>query len=92
MIDRQLVLDILYRNLADRSRVHLGKRISKVDHFEHGVVAHCTDGSSYQGDVIAGVDGVHSTVRQEMWRHAGDSISTIEKEGMLAGPLTIFCC
>jgi 2-polyprenyl-6-methoxyphenol hydroxylase-like FAD-dependent oxidoreductase len=60
------VLDILYKNLPDKSNVLLGKGISKVDHFEHGIVAHCNDGSSYHRDVIVGADGVHSIVRQEM--------------------------
>jgi 2-polyprenyl-6-methoxyphenol hydroxylase-like FAD-dependent oxidoreductase len=78
-----LVLEILYTHLPDKSKVLLGKRISKVDHSAQGIIAHCQDGSSYHGYIIAGVDGVHSTVRQEMWRHADQSISTKEKNGML---------
>ena len=77
------MLDILYTHLPDKTKVLLGKRISKVDHSTYGIVAHCEDGSSYHGDVIAAVDGVHSTVRHEMWRHAGQAISTGEKNGML---------
>lgn len=90
-LDRQLVLDILYRNLQDKGYILLGKRISSVGHLEDGVVAHCMDGSSYEGDVIVGVDGVHSTIRQEMWRHAGQSISRTEKNSMFALSLTISC-
>lgn len=85
------MLNILYSNLEDKSNVHLGKRISKVDHFEYGVVAHCVDGSSYEGDIVVGVDGVHSTIRREMWRHAGQSISTTEKNSMFAHCLVMFC-
>lgn len=34
-----------------------------------GVMVTCMDGSQFVGDVVAGADGVHSRVRQEMWRH-----------------------
>jgi 2-polyprenyl-6-methoxyphenol hydroxylase-like FAD-dependent oxidoreductase len=82
VLDRQLLLKILYTHLPDKSKILLGKRISKVDHSTEGIIAHCQDGSSYHGDIIAAVDGVHSTVRQEMWRHADQSISTKEKNSM----------
>jgi 2-polyprenyl-6-methoxyphenol hydroxylase-like FAD-dependent oxidoreductase len=78
-----LLLEILYTHLPDKNKVLLGKRISKVDHSTEGIIAHCQDGTSYHGDIIAAADGVHSTVRQEMWRHADQSISTKEKSGML---------
>ena len=42
----------------------------KVDHSSTGVTVHCTDGSHFAGDIVAGADGIHSTTRYEMWRHA----------------------
>ena len=50
------------------SKIHLGKNISQVEHKTDCVIAHCSDGSKYEGDVIVGADGVHSFVRSEMWR------------------------
>lgn len=47
----------------------LNKKITTVDHSDDGVVAHCEDGSEYNGSMIAGADGVHSTIRGEMWKH-----------------------
>ncbi|KAJ5917624.1 hypothetical protein N7466_011178 [Penicillium verhagenii] len=52
----------------DKSKVLLNKRIIRVDHSDTGVVAHCEDGTEYTGSMIAGADGVHSTIRGEMWK------------------------
>lgn len=69
-IDRQHALRILYDNLNDKSRIKLQKRIPSVDHSEDGVAVTCTDGTFIRGDVLVGCDGVHSVVRNEMWRLA----------------------
>lgn len=60
----------MYQNLRNKSTVQLQKRISKVDHDEKAVTVTCTDGTTIRGDVLVGCDGIHSTVRQEMWRLA----------------------
>jgi 2-polyprenyl-6-methoxyphenol hydroxylase-like FAD-dependent oxidoreductase len=57
----------LYSHIEDKSKVLVGKRIDRVDHQEHGVTVYCTDGTSFEGDIIAGADGVYSKARHEMW-------------------------
>jgi 2-polyprenyl-6-methoxyphenol hydroxylase-like FAD-dependent oxidoreductase len=56
-----------------------------VENSAEGVTAHCTDGTSYEGDIIAGSDGVNSMTRQEMWRAADAAepgkITEKEKKG-----------
>lgn len=37
-----------------------------------GVVVKTSDGSSYQGDILVGTDGNHSTVRDKMWQIADE--------------------
>jgi hypothetical protein len=69
-IDRQHALRIMYDNLNDKSKVKLQKQIAKVDHREDGVTVTCNDGTTVSGDVLVGCDGVHSVVRNEMWRLA----------------------
>ena len=65
-----MLLEQLYKQIRDKSKIILNKRVNNVDHSEKEVTVHCTDGTSYQGDILAGADGVHSMVRHEMWRRA----------------------
>ncbi|GME48263.1 FAD binding domain containing protein [Neofusicoccum parvum] len=69
-VDRQAVLQILYDNLKDKSKVMLNKHVTTVAQRASGVQVTLRDGSSYVGDILVGADGVHSTVRKEMWRIA----------------------
>jgi len=46
-------------------RYHSGKELRQVAQGERGVVAHFADGTSAEGDVLVGADGIRSTVRQQ---------------------------
>lgn len=48
----------------------LNKHVTTVAQRASGVQVTLRDGSSYVGDILVGADGVHSTVRKEMWRIA----------------------
>ena len=69
-LDRQLVLQVLYDHITDKGKILLDKKLSSVDHHVKGVTVQCRDGTSYEGDILAGADGVFSTTRTEMWRIA----------------------
>jgi 2-polyprenyl-6-methoxyphenol hydroxylase-like FAD-dependent oxidoreductase len=87
-LDRQVVLEVLYSHIKDKNKVLVGKRVDRIDHKEDGVTVHCTDGTSFHGDVIAGADGVQSQVRREMWAAADEqepgAIPKEDKESMTA--------
>ncbi|KUJ21599.1 FAD/NAD(P)-binding domain-containing protein [Mollisia scopiformis] len=68
-MSRQLLLDILSKNIHDKSKVHTSKRVCDVKQNDDGVVVTCEDGSSYTGDIVVGADGIHSTVRTFMQNH-----------------------
>ncbi|KAF4549084.1 FAD-dependent monooxygenase-like protein 1 [Elsinoe fawcettii] len=87
-LERQRVLQVMYDRIQDKSKVLLNKRIKKIDQSENGVQITCEDGSSFQGDVVAGADGVNSITRHEMWRNADEQhpgfFSDQEKSSMSA--------
>jgi 2-polyprenyl-6-methoxyphenol hydroxylase-like FAD-dependent oxidoreductase len=73
-----MLLKILYDNLKYKDRVLTNKRISHVEMSPTGVLVTTEDGSSYSGDILVGGDGVHSKVRQEMWRIASSGASSAD--------------
>lgn len=69
-----MALEVFYDHLRDKSKVLLDKRVLQVTPLETGVQVTTKDGSTYTGDILVGADGIHSTVRKEMWR-LGDKLS-----------------
>ncbi|KAH7087118.1 hypothetical protein FB567DRAFT_629141 [Paraphoma chrysanthemicola] len=67
-IDRQAVLQVLYDSLKFKDRIFTNKRVNRIEHGDDCVKVFTQDGSMYSGDFVIGADGIHSTVRQEMWR------------------------
>ncbi|KAG9711581.1 hypothetical protein KCU73_g17143, partial [Aureobasidium melanogenum] len=70
--DRQKILQVLYENLKDKSKILVGKNLTAVRQHARGVTVVCEDGTSYTGDILAGADGVNSKARSEMWRLADE--------------------
>jgi 2-polyprenyl-6-methoxyphenol hydroxylase-like FAD-dependent oxidoreductase len=91
--DRQLLLQALYMVLKDKSKILMGKKVQKVDQHQGGITVHCQDGTTYQGDIVAGAEGCHSTVRREMWRlgNAAKPNTFTDKE-MKCEQLHIYAC
>ncbi|KAH7012377.1 FAD binding domain-containing protein [Macrophomina phaseolina] len=73
-VDRQMVLRALFDHLKGKDKVLANKRVEKVSLQGSGVTVITKDGTSYQGDLLVGADGIHSNVRNEMWRIA-DQVS-----------------
>lgn len=65
-----MILEVFWKKLKNKSKILVGKAVKTVELEPTGVKVTTTDGSSYSGDVLIGADGIHSTVRQEMWRLA----------------------
>ncbi|KAH8899052.1 FAD binding domain protein [Thozetella sp. PMI_491] len=66
--DRQWLLQALYEKLKHKDRVLLNHRIDRIELFDGGVEVDTADGQKLYGSIIIGADGVHSAVRQEMYR------------------------
>lgn len=67
-------IEVFYDHLKDKSKVLVDKRVVEVKPLAAGVQVTTKDGSTYTGDILVGADGIHSTVRKEMWR-LGDELS-----------------
>ena len=72
--ERRALLQALYNGIKNKSKVLTGKNLVSVDHTSTGVTVNCDDGSSYQGTILAGADGVNSKTRDEVWRLAQPSL------------------
>ncbi|KAF2010913.1 FAD/NAD(P)-binding domain-containing protein [Aaosphaeria arxii CBS 175.79] len=76
-VDRQSVIQVLFDNLKFPERVLTNKRVNRVENHQDKVTVVTKDGSTYTGDFVVGADGIHSTVRQEMWRAAHEEQSNL---------------
>lgn len=65
-----MIIQILYNNLKDKTRILTSESIVQVSQNHNGISVITKDGSTYSGEILVGADGIHSTVRREMWRIA----------------------
>ncbi|GJC91450.1 FAD binding domain-containing protein [Colletotrichum higginsianum] len=68
--EKQFLLQVLYDNIKDKGKILTSKRVTGVEVTAVGVQVQTQDGCTYAGDFLIGADGVHSTIRKEMWRLA----------------------
>jgi salicylate hydroxylase len=61
------LLGVLRENL-DPKRIALGKKIISVEQKGNRVLVHLDDGSTEEGDVLIGADGIHSIVRNQIFQ------------------------
>ncbi|MDR4532782.1 FAD-dependent monooxygenase [Glutamicibacter sp. PS] len=53
---------------AGRINLHYGRTVQSVENAQAGVALHCAERSGiFRGDVLIGADGLHSTVRREVF-------------------------
>lgn len=69
-MERRNFLRIVHEQIPDKSFIKTGKRVVDVIDNEDGVIVKLHDGTQEEGDMLIGCDGVHSMVRELMWRDA----------------------
>jgi 2-polyprenyl-6-methoxyphenol hydroxylase-like FAD-dependent oxidoreductase len=80
-LEPQIVLQILFERLEDKSIVVLNSRVLRVEHSEKSVSIFCDNGDSYVGDIVLAADGVNRFIRSEMRRYAGlQSRALVDKD------------
>ena len=71
LVERRNLLKVLYDSLPNKSRVQVDKKVVSLESDQSGqVTVKVEDGGVYKGDLVVGADGVHSRVRNEIWRLA----------------------
>jgi 2-polyprenyl-6-methoxyphenol hydroxylase-like FAD-dependent oxidoreductase len=76
-IHRGHLLGILHRAFCERmgaARLHTGCRVVRCSQDGTSVSARFTDRTTVGGDVLVAADGVHSTVRGQLFRHEGPAL------------------
>ncbi|GKZ77594.1 hypothetical protein AnigIFM56816_011332 [Aspergillus niger] len=93
-LDRQKFLQIAYEGLTKKHNVLTRKRVVEVRQLEHGITVAVADGTEYEADLVVGADGVHSRVRSEIWKMAGEnrpaSVSRRERKSMTVEYVCVF--
>ncbi|KAF8965992.1 hypothetical protein BGZ46_000468 [Entomortierella lignicola] len=59
--------DILRSRVPD-NKISFKKKVLKTEEKEGKVIIHCSDNTSYVGDILVGADGAYSGVRQNMYK------------------------
>lgn len=76
----------------DPDRIHFGKKLVSVkDKAEGGIEIHCSDNTSYTGDVLVGADGAHSAVRQSIYKDLEEQgeLPSSDAQGLKMGYINI---
>ncbi|KAF1808473.1 FAD/NAD(P)-binding domain-containing protein [Eremomyces bilateralis CBS 781.70] len=60
----------VYDKLPNKSKFVTGMALERIEQDDKGVKVFLKDGSMEAGDIVIGTDGVHSQVREFMWKHA----------------------
>ena len=80
--ERRYILQVLYGQIRNKSKILVNKRVQSVDISNSDFVTVITvDGSSYSGDIVLGADGAHSIIRQEMSRLDTSGRDFLEENG-----------
>ncbi|KAG8412675.1 hypothetical protein J3458_013116 [Metarhizium acridum] len=97
-LERRQLLRILYDALPDKTKLHVNKTVSTIEHFTKDQVGGARvltkEGDVYEGDLVVGADGVHSQTRREIWRRITSSKSVAETAASIVKYILIeySCC
>ncbi|KAF1829264.1 FAD/NAD(P)-binding domain-containing protein [Decorospora gaudefroyi] len=75
--------------LSTNIPIKWGKRVQHIQHSDQGVSVTFEDGTSAQGDILVGADGVKSAVRQQLLQKSHDELLKVIPLAAIVGQLTI---
>lgn len=65
-----MLVEVLYEKIQDKSKVITSQRVQSTENGTSSATVTTTTGETYTGNIVVGADGIHSKVRQEMWKAA----------------------
>lgn len=65
-----MLIQILYDHIQDKSKVLTSEKVLTVKNSRLHVTVTTSSGKSFTGGMVAGADGINSTVRQKMWEES----------------------
>lgn len=65
-----MLLEVLYDRIRDKPKVLTSQRVATIQNSPSSVTVTTNTGEAFTGDIVVGADGIHSTVRQQMWQEA----------------------
>ncbi|KAL4940542.1 hypothetical protein BDV06DRAFT_196363 [Aspergillus oleicola] len=79
-MERCRALQILHSHIRDKSKLHAFNGVVEYEETVDGVTIMTQDGSSHQGHILVGADGIHSRVRQLMAENIRPIDPTVNKD------------
>ncbi|KAG0272014.1 hypothetical protein BGZ95_000120 [Linnemannia exigua] len=67
VVARPMLYDLVSK-LVPLHKILFGKKVINISETDTGVTIKTSDDTTYQGDILVGADGAHSTVRQYMYK------------------------
>ncbi|KAI1291304.1 hypothetical protein EDD11_009019 [Mortierella claussenii] len=67
VFERPRFHELLFKQIPS-SKVSLGKKVLRTEEKEGRVFIHCSDNTTYEGDILVGADGAYSGIRQSMYK------------------------
>ncbi|KAF4770876.1 hypothetical protein HAV15_012486 [Penicillium sp. str.  len=90
---RAQLIETLFESLptAAKDRYLLNKKVDSIESDKTGVRVTCTDGSTYDGSIVIGADGVHSKTRRIMREQALEEVPQRDWDAAVPFPALYKC-
>ncbi|KIW80211.1 hypothetical protein Z517_06826 [Fonsecaea pedrosoi CBS 271.37] len=66
--EREELLQVLYRNIPDKQNVKTSQQVTGIELGDNQVTVVTRQGQTWQAPIVVGADGIHSFVRQAIWK------------------------
>ncbi|KAF9176815.1 hypothetical protein BGZ50_009625 [Haplosporangium sp. Z 11] len=64
---RPRLYELMFKQVP-KHKILLEKRVLKTEEKDDQIFIHCSDNTSYNGDILVGADGAYSSIRQNMYK------------------------